>query len=80
MDFLLKYKKFKNLKNMKIYSCNGEDFYSLKAVKEEMKKTGKPGYFFELRTNGDVVEHGEVKLKGNNKTFTANTKQIKANY
>jgi hypothetical protein len=73
-------KKIKKYINMKVYSCNGEDFYSLKAVKEEMRKTGKAGYIFSIRSNGDVIEHGEVKIKGSNKTFTSNTKQVKANY
>jgi hypothetical protein len=65
---------------MKQYACNGKDFYSLQAVKKEMVKSGKPGYGFTIRSNGDCIEHGEVKLAGNNKTFIANSKQTKPNY
>lgn len=33
-----------------------------------------------VRSSGEIINHGEIQLKGINKTFTANTRQTKSNY
>ena len=55
-------------------------FYSLKAAKEAMKANNAKGYITKIYSNGDWIPCGEIKLSGSNKTFIANTKQVKENY
>jgi hypothetical protein len=57
-----------------------EEFYSLPAAKAAMKTNNARGFAYSIRSNGDFIGHGEIKLSGSNKTFTANTKQEIMNY
>jgi hypothetical protein len=57
-----------------------EIFYSLPAAKAAMKANNAMGFAYSIRSNGDFINHGEIKLGGSNKTFTANTKQKIMNY
>jgi hypothetical protein len=57
-----------------------ETFYSLPAAKAAMKENNATGHITKVFSNGDFVPCGEIKSKGSNKTFIANTRQIKANY
>jgi hypothetical protein len=45
-----------------------------------MKENNAEGFITQIRSNGDWMNCGEIKLKGSNKTFVANTKQTKMNY
>jgi hypothetical protein len=71
---------------MKIYTVinretgYSEEFYNLRASRAAMKANNAIGFITEIRSNGDFINHGQIKLKGNNKTFTANTKQVNSNY
>ena len=62
-----------------------EVFYTLTAAKkwmrERMKKDHKvSGLKYRITADGDVFNCGSIKLKGNNKSFVANTKQRKEGY
>lgn len=57
-----------------------ETFYNLKAAKAAMRKNNASGHITKIYSNGDWIPCGEIKLSGNNKTFIANTKQVKENY
>jgi hypothetical protein len=57
-----------------------EDFYNLQSAKKAMKENNAKGFITEIRSNGDWINCGEIKLKGSNKTFVTNTKQTKMNY
>lgn len=52
---------------MTVYYVGGQEFFSLKAAKAEMKKTGKPGTKYKVYSNGDFVNCGGIALKGSNK-------------
>lgn len=58
-------------------------FYSLapakKLIKANLNKY-KGSCITKIWANGDWENLGEINLKGSNKTFVANTKQVKANY
>jgi hypothetical protein len=55
-------------------------FYNLKSAKKAMVENEAMGFITQIRSNGDWINHGEIKLRGTNKTFTANTKQKVSNY
>lgn len=57
-----------------------QQFYMLKDAKAAMKEHNAKGYITKVWSNGDWECVGEITLKGNNKTFCANTKQTKASY
>ncbi len=57
-----------------------EDFYNLTEAKKAMKEHNAKGYIYKIYSNGDFVNCGEITLKGNNKTFIANSKQTTKNY
>ena len=57
-----------------------EEFYNLNSAKAAMKEHNAKGYIYKIYSNGDFENCGEIKLKGNNKTFIANTKQTMKNY
>ena len=57
-----------------------EDFYNLSEAKKAMKEHNAKGYIYKFYSNGDFVNCGEITLKGNNKTFIANSKQTTKNY
>lgn len=70
---------------MKIYDVfnekgYSEQFYGLKEAKSAMKEHEAKGFITKVYSNGKWVPLGEITLKGVNKTFVANTKQIKENY
>ena len=64
---------------MKIYSVvnpmtgYAEDFFCIKAAKAAMRKHDADGFITKVYSNGDFVECGEIKLKGSNKRFIANS-------
>lgn len=58
-------------------------FYNLTSAKKLIKENFdkyKGSCITKIWANGDWENLGEIKLKGNNKTFVANTKQKKLNY
>lgn len=58
-------------------------FYSLSSAKKLIKDNINKyigSSITQIWANGDWENIGEIKLKGPNKTFVANTKQVKANY
>lgn len=57
-----------------------EEFFKLTQAKAAMKKYNAKGVKERVYANGDSVVCGEILLKGNNKTFVANTRQTKAGY
>ena len=62
-----------------------EVFYTLTAAKKWMRERIKlnhevSGLKYKIYADGDVVNCGSIKLKGNNKSFVANTKQRKEGY
>lgn len=57
-----------------------EEFYNLPDAKKAMKEHNAKGYITKIYSNGDWVNCGEIVLKGNNKTFIANTKQTTKGY
>lgn len=66
---------------MKIYTVvnreegYNEDFYNLTEAKKAMKEHNAKGYITKVYANGDWENCGEILLKGNNKTFVANSRQ-----
>lgn len=71
---------------MKVYAVANkaenycEDFYNLKSAKIAMREHNAKGYIYKIYSNGDFECCGEIVLKGNNKTFIANSKQKVKNY
>lgn len=71
---------------MKVYYVSNknenyfEEFHSLASAKKAMKEHNAKGTIYKYWSNGDFECLGEIKIKGNNKTFVANTKQKKINY
>ena len=71
---------------MKIYDVinneNGyqEQFFKLNDAKKAMKTHNAKGFITKVWSNGDFEPCGEITLKGSNKIFLANTKQIKKGY
>lgn len=71
---------------MKIYSVSNsesgyrETFYSISEAKKAMKTNNAKGYITKVWSNGDWENLGEIKLKGNNKTFVANSRQKTESY
>lgn len=71
---------------MKIYTVINrdedyyEEFYDLPSAKKAMKEHNAKGYITKVYANGDCVNCGEILLKGSNKTFVANSKQISKSY
>ena len=57
-----------------------QQFYTLKDAKAAMKEHNAKAYLTKVGSKGDGEGFGEITLKGNNKTFCANTKQTKASY
>lgn len=57
-----------------------EEFYRLPDAKKAMKEHNAKGYIYKFWSNGDFENCGEIKLNSSNKTFVANTRQIKKNY
>ena len=57
-----------------------EQFFKLNDAKKAMKKHNAKGYITKIWNNGDFEFLGEIQLKGNNKTFVANTRQKKESY
>ena len=53
-----------------------------KAAKKAMKEHNARGSKFKIYSNGDIVDCGDITLKGSNKTFIANSPRNmkKANY
>lgn len=59
------------------------EFSSLKAAKKLINENldkYKSSSIYKFWNNGDFENLGEIKIKGNNRTFVANTRQKKANY
>lgn len=71
---------------MKIYTVinkdinYNEEFSTLSSAKKAMKENNAKGYITKIWSNGDWENLGEIILKGSNKTFISNTKQIKKSY
>lgn len=71
---------------MKVYTVTNssenycEDFYSLSEAKKAMKEHNAKGYIYKIYSNGDFENCGEIKIKGSNKTFVANTRQRVKSY
>lgn len=64
---------------------DSQTFYSLTAAKKWMRERLKQGHMvngqkYKIYSNGDMVNCGFIKLKGNNKSFIVNTKQTKDGY
>lgn len=57
-----------------------ERFYKLNEAKKAMKEHHARGFITKIWGNGDFEPCGEIQLKGNNKTFVANTCQKKESY
>ena len=57
-----------------------EQFFKLNDAKKAMKQHNAKGFITKIFSNGDFESCGEIVLKGNNKTFLANTKQTKKGY
>lgn len=63
-----------------------ETYYKVSNAKKRMKELIKEGYtdvsgsITQIWSNGDFEPMGKIELKGNNKTFCANTKQKVPNY
>ena len=57
-----------------------EEYYSLHEAKAAMKKHSAKGYIVSIRASGDWIPLGQIKLDGNNKTFTANARQKTKSY
>lgn len=55
-------------------------FYRLSDAKKAMKEHGAKGCITKVWSNGDWENLGEITLKGQNRTFVANTRQTKAGY
>lgn len=58
-------------------------FHSLKPAKALIKANPdkyKCSYITKTWANGDWENLGEINIKASNKTFVANTRQVKANY
>jgi GH25 family lysozyme M1 (1,4-beta-N-acetylmuramidase) len=66
------------------YVTDGKDyterFYKLTDAKRAMKEHGARGYKTKIYANGDFVDCGEITLKGDNRTWIANTRMNRANY
>ena len=59
------------------------EFHSLQAAKKAIKANignYKGSAIYKIWANGDFEVLGEIKLKGSNKTFVANTRHIIPNY
>jgi len=71
---------------MKVYDVINRDegynerFFSLPEAKKAMREHSASGYITKIYSNGDWVPCGEIKLRGSNKVFIANTMQEKPNY
>lgn len=71
---------------MKIYNVYNnetgysERFFNLPEAKKAMKENNAKGSITKVWRNGDWEPMGEIVLKGNNKTFCANTKQTTKSY
>lgn len=62
-----------------------ECFATLTAAKKWMRMRENQGHIvggqkYKIYSNGDMVNCGRILLKGNNKSFVANTKQKKLGY
>lgn len=59
-----------------------EEFFNLTAAKKAMKEHNASGSKFKIYSDGEMVDCGEIMLKGSNKTFIANSPRNmkKANY
>ena len=71
---------------MTIYTVHNEEtgyhaeFGTLKAAKEAMKAHNATGWITKMCANGDWEDLGEIRLKGHNRHFVANTRQKVAGY
>lgn len=64
---------------------DSQTFYSLTAAKKWMRERLKQGHIvngqkYKIYSNGDMVNCGRIKLKGDNKVLIVNTNQKKAGY
>lgn len=50
-----------------------EEFYNLMAAKKAMKEHNACGSKWKIYSDGEMVNCGEITLKGSNKTFIANS-------
>ena len=68
-------KEFKMTQYIVINNETGyyEEFFNLTAAKKAMKEHNAKGQKFKIYSNGEWVDCGEITLKGNNKTFIANS-------
>ncbi len=59
-----------------------ERFYDLTEAKKAMRENNARCYKVKIYANGDEIDCGEVKLKGSNKSFIANSPRVmvKENY
>lgn len=55
-------------------------FFTLTETKKAMRENNAKCYITKIWSNGDWENLGEIKLKGSNKTFVANTRQQKDSY
>jgi hypothetical protein len=71
---------------MKVYTVvnntenYSEVFYDLPAAKKAMVEHNAKGYITKVYSNGTTVNCGEIKLRGSNKTFIANSGQTIKGY
>ena len=58
-----------------------EEFFCLTSAKVAMRQDqGSTGVIYKTWANGDFECLGSINLKGNNKTFAANTRQTTISY
>lgn len=78
--------KTTRIPTMKIYTVINrdadyqEEFTNLIEAKKAMREHNAKGFITKVWSNGDWENLGEIKLKSSNKTFVANTRQIKPSY
>lgn len=71
---------------MTIYKVQNEEtgyfaeFGTLRAAKAAMKEHNAEGWIEKIWANGDWENLGEIKLKGHNRHFIANTRQKASGY
>ena len=71
---------------MKIYDVTNSEtgykgqFFNLPAAKKAMRENNAVGFITKVWSNGDWEPAGQIRLRGSNKTFFANTNQKIVNY
>ena len=58
-----------------------EEFYNLNSAKSAIRQDkGSTGVIYKTWSNGDFEYLGPINIKGDNKTFVANTRQTTKSY